>query len=199
MYINITGDYMSKLWGVLISVSIIIAIFFGNSNVVINSIMDSSKNAIENILTLTGMICFWSGIFKIFESTSIIQKLSKVFEKTIGFLFNKNNLSDKSKEYICMNMTSNIIGVGNAATVNGINAIKSLHEDNQKQDFPSDNMTTFILLNTASLQLIPSSMIALRAMYGSLTPSSIVIPIWIVTGVSLVFGIISIKILNKKI
>ena len=68
---------MSKLWGVLISVSIIIAIFFGNSNVVINSIMDSSKSAIENILTLAGMICFWSGIFKIFESTSIIQKLSK--------------------------------------------------------------------------------------------------------------------------
>ena len=189
---------MSKLWGVLISVSIIIAIFFGNSNVVINSIMDSSKNAIENILTLTGMICFWSGIFKIFESTSIIQKLSKVFEKTIGFLFNKNNLSDKSKEYICMNLTSNIIGVGNAATINGIKAIKALHEDNKKQDFPSDNMTTFILLNTASLQLIPSSMIALRAMYGSLTPSSIVIPIWIVTFVSLICGIISIKLLNKK-
>ena len=199
MYINITGDNMSKIWGFLIGLSIIVAIFLGKPDVVINSIMDSSRNAIENVLTLTGMICFWSGIFKIFESTSIIQKFSKLFEKTIGFLFNKNNLSDKSKEYICMNMTSNIIGVGNAATVNGINAIKSLHEDNQKQDFPSDNMTTFILLNTASLQLIPSSMIALRAMYGSLTPSSIVIPIWIVTGVSLVFGIISIKILNKKI
>lgn len=199
MYINITGDNMSKIWGFLIGLSIIVAIFLGKPDVVINSIMDSSRNAIENILTLIGMICFWSGIFKIFESTSIIQKFSKLFVKTIGFLFNKKDLSNKSKEYICMNLTSNIIGIGNAATVNGIKAIKALHDDNKKQDFPSDNMTTFILLNTASLQLIPSSMIALRAMYGSLNPSAIVIPNWIVTFVSLICGIISIKLLNKKI
>ena len=198
MYINITGDNMSKIWGFLIGLSIIVAIFLGKPDVVINSIMDSSRNAIENILTLTGMICFWSGIFKIFESTSVIQKFSKLFGKTIGFLFNKKDLSNKSKEYICMNLTSNIIGVGNAATINGIKAIKALHEDNKKQDFPSDNMTTFILLNTASIQLIPSSMIALRTMYGSLNPSAIVIPIWIVTFVSLICGIISIKLLNKK-
>lgn len=199
MYINITGDNMSKIWGILIGLSIIVAIFLGKPDVVINSIMDSSRNAIENVLTLTGMICFWSGIFKIFESTSIIEKFSKLFGKTIGFLFNKKDLSNKSKEYICMNLTSNIIGIGNAATVNGIKAIKALHDDNKTQNFPSDNMTTFILLNTASLQLIPSSMIALRAMYGSLNPSAIVIPIWIVTFTSLIFGIISIKILNKKI
>ena len=198
MYINITGDNMSKIWGFLIGLSIIVAIFLGKPDVVINSIMDSSRNAIENVLTLTGMICFWSGIFKIFESTSVIQKFSKLFGKTIGFLFNKKDLSNKSKEYICMNLTSNIIGVGNAATINGIKAIKALHEDNKKQDFPSDNMTTFILLNTASIQLIPSSMIALRTMYGSLNPSAIVIPIWIVTFVSLICGIISIKLLNKK-
>ncbi len=74
MYINITGDNMSKIWGILIGLSIIIAIFLGKPDVVLNSIMDSSRNAIENILTLTGMICFWSGIFKIFESTSIIEK-----------------------------------------------------------------------------------------------------------------------------
>ena len=99
---------------------------------------------------------------------------------------------------MCMNITTNIVGVGNAATVNGLKAIKSLHEDNNENEIPSDNMTTFVLLNTASLQLIPSSMIALRAMYGSNSPSSIVIPIWIVTAVSLVSGIVSIKILNKK-
>ena len=198
MYINIIGDYMSKIWGIMLGISITIALFLGNPDIVINSIMDSSKNAIENVLTLAGMICFWSGFFKIFESTNILKKLSKLFGKTIGFLFEKRNLSDKSKEYICMNITSNVIGVGNAATVNGIKAIKSLHEDNNKKELPSDNMTIFILLNTASIQLIPSSMIALRAMYGSSNPSFIVIPIWIVTGVSLFFGIVSIKILNKK-
>ncbi len=190
--------FMSKIWGAMLCISIIIAVFFGNPDSVISSIMDSGKSAVENVITLIGMMCFWSGIFNIFEKTSVIKKLSKVFSKTVGFLFSKDNLSDASKEYMCMNITTNIIGVGNAATVNGIKAIKSLHEDNNKKDIPSNNMTTFVLLNTASLQLIPSSMIALRAMYGSSNPTSIVIPVWIVTGLSLIAGIISIKILNKR-
>lgn len=189
---------MSKIWSAMLCISIVIAVFFGNPDSVISSIMDSGKSAVENVITLIGMMCFWSGIFNIFEKTSVIKKLSKIFSKTVGFLFSKNNLSDASKEYMCMNITTNIIGVGNAATVNGIKAIKSLQEDNNKNDIPSNNMTTFVLLNTASLQLIPSSMIALRAMYGSSSPSSIVIPIWIVTGLSLIAGIISIKILNKR-
>ena len=189
---------MSKIWSAMLIVSIIVAIFIGNPDTVINSIMNSGKSAIENVISLIGMMCFWSGIFNIFEKTSAIKKLSKVFSKTIGFLFNKKNLSDTSKEYMCMNITTNIVGVGNAATVNGLKAIKSLHEDNNESETPSDNMTTFVLLNTASLQLIPSSMIALRAMYGSVSPTSIVIPIWIVTAISLISGIISIKILNKK-
>lgn len=190
--------FMSKIWGAMLCISIIIAVFFGNPDSVISSIMDSGKSAVENVITLIGMMCFWSGISNIFEKTSVIKKLSKIFSKTVGFLFSKDNLSNASKEYMCMNITTNIIGVGNAATVNGIKAIKSLHEDNNKKDIPSNNMTTFVLLNTASLQLIPSSMIALRAMYGSSNPTSIVIPVWIVTGLSLIAGIISIKILNKR-
>lgn len=190
---------MSKIWSFMLIISIVIAIFLGNPDTIISSIMDSGKSAVENVITLIGMMCFWSGIFNIFEKTSAIKKLSKVFSKTIGFLFNKKKLSDSSKEYMCMNITTNIIGVGNAATVNGIKAIKSLHNDNNQSDIPSDNMTTFVLLNTASLQLIPSSMIALRAMHGSQNPTAIVMPIWIVTGVSLIAGLLAIKIINKKI
>lgn len=190
---------MSKIWSAMLIVSIIVSIFVGNPDTVINSIMNSGKSAIENVISLIGMMCFWSGIFNIFEKTNAIKKLSKVFSKTIGFLFNKKNLSDSSKEYMCMNIATNIVGVGNAATVNGLKAIKSLHEDNNEREIPSDNMTTFVLLNTASLQLIPSSMIALRSMYGSESPTSIVIPIWIVTAISLIAGIVAIKILNKKI
>ena len=97
-----------------------------------------------------------------------------------------------------MNISTNIIGVGNAATVNGIKAMEELQKMNDSNDSPNDNMTMFVLINTASLQIIPSSMIALRALYGSSNPTSIVIPIWIVTCVALIVGITSIKILNKK-
>ena len=136
---------MSKIWSAMLCIGIVIAVFFGNPDSVISSIMDSGKSAVENVITLIGMMCFWSGIFNIFEKTSVIKKLSKIFSKTVGFLFSKNNLSDASKEYMCMNITTNIIGVGNAATVNGIKAIKSLHEDNNKNDILATDIDNTIL------------------------------------------------------
>lgn len=189
---------MSKIWGGILFFCISIAIVSGNSHVVIESIVNSGKDTVENVLTLTGMMCFWSGIFKIFEKTSVIKTFSKGFSKVVGLLFDKKNMKEKTAEYISLNIVSNIAGIGNASTINGIKAIESLQEENEIKDIPSDNMTTFVLLNTASIQLIPTSIIALRALYGSNNPSQIVAPIWLVTCISLLFGMISIKILNKK-
>lgn len=190
---------MSKVWGVMISVSMLVALIFGNVEVVINSIMESGRNSVENVLELIGMMCFWSGIFNIFEKCNIGSKISSKFSKITSGLFKKNEITKEAAEYINMNISMNVIGIGNAATVNGIKAMEKMQEVNKIKDTPNDSMTTFVLLNTASLQLIPTNMIALRAMYNSTNPSGIVIPIWIVTMVSLIFGIVSIKILNKRI
>lgn len=189
---------MSKIWGTMLIFCISVAVLSGNVQIVIESVVNSGKDTVENVLTLAGMMCFWSGIFKIFEKTSVIKSFSKGFSKIVNLLFNKKNMSEKTKEYISLNLVSNIAGIGNAATINGIKAIESLQEENEIKDIPSDNMTTFVLLNTASIQLIPTSIIALRSLYGSNNPSEIVVPIWIVTCISLLFGIISIKLLNKK-
>lgn len=189
---------MSKIWGSMIIFCISIAIITGNAQIVIDSIVNSGKDTVENVLTLAGMMCFWSGIFNIFEKTSIIKSFSKVFSKIVNLLFEKKDMKDKTKEYISLNMVSNLVGIGNASTINGIKAIENLQEENKIKDVPSDNMTTFVLLNTASIQLIPTSIIALRSLYGSTNPSEIIVPIWIVTCVSLFFGFISIKYLNKK-
>ena len=189
---------MAKIWGGMLIVSIVVTMITGNVNIVIDSIMESSTNAIENVITLAGMMCFWSGIFNIFENTTILDKFSNIFKKFIFILFDKKKLNKKAIECISLNVTSNVVGIGNAATLNGIKAINALQEENDIKDIPNDNMTTFVLLNTASLQLIPTNIIALRSMYGSVNPTSIVIPVWIVTACSLVAGITAIKILNKR-
>lgn len=189
---------MSKIWGGMLLFCISVAIISGNAQVVIDSIVNSGKDTVENVLTLAGMMCFWSGIFKIFEKTSIIKSFSKGFSKIVNLLFDKKSMNEKTKEYISLNMVSNIAGIGNASTINGIKAIESLQEENEIKDTPSDNMTTFVLINTASIQLIPTSIIALRSLYGSQNSTGIVIPIWIVTCISLFCGIFSIKMLNKK-
>lgn len=189
---------MAKIWGVMLIISIVISMATGNVNIVLDSVMQSSTSAIENIITLAGMMCFWSGIFNIFENTSILDKFSNIFRKFIFVLFDKKKLNKKAIDSISLNVTSNVIGIGNAATLNGIKAINALQEENDIKDTPNDNMTIFVLLNTASLQLIPTNIIALRSMYGSANPTSIVVPVWIVTLCSLIAGITAIKILNKR-
>lgn len=190
---------MSKIWSFIIIVGIIIACFMGNVETVIDSVMNGSKSSIENVINLTGIMCFWSGMFKILSETRILKIFAKKFSKILYLLFDKKNLSDEAVEYMSLNITSNMIGVGNAATINGIKSIKELQKINDKKDRPNNNMTTFIVLNAASLQIIPTNMIAMRALYNSENPTAIVIPIWIVTITSLIVGLIAIKILNKKV
>lgn len=189
---------MSKIWCGMIIISIIFYIVLGVSGNFVSDIANTSKTAVQNVLELCGMMCFWSGIFNVLEKTSTIEKVSTKMSKLFLKLFNKNELSDAAKKYISLNMVSNMIGIGNAATINGIKAMEEMQKDNPCKEKPSDNMAIFVLLNTASLQLIPTGMIGLRAMYGSENPGTILVPVIIVTFASLITGIISIKILNKK-
>mgnify|MGYP004506015723 CR=1 FL=1 len=190
--------FLSKIWCGMIIISIIFYIVLGVSGNFVSDIANTSKTAVQNVLELCGMMCFWSGIFNVLEKTSTIEKVSTKMSKLFLKLFNKNELSDAAKKYISLNMVSNMIGIGNAATINGIKAMEEMQKDNTCKEKPSDNMAIFVLLNTASLQLIPTGMIGLRAMYGSENPGAILVPVIIVTFASLITGIISIKILNKK-
>lgn len=190
---------MSKIWSFMIIISIVLGIAFGNVSSIPDIIIDSSVNATENILKLIGMTCFWSGMFNILEKTSLIEKLSKGISKCIKGLFNKNEVSDKAMENISLNMTCDMLGVGNAATVYGLKAIDELNKENPQKDRANDSIIMFVILNSASIQLIPTGMITLRAMYNSQNPVEIVPYVWIVTVVALITGIAACKILNKII
>lgn len=179
-------------------ISIILYIVMGNSGNFITDVVNSSKTAVQNVIELIGMMCFWSGIFNILEKTDTINKISKKASKLFLKLFKKDEMTYDAEKYISLNMVSNIIGVGNAATINGIKAMEEMQKVNKDKRRPNDNMTVFVLLNTASIQLIPTSMIGMRAMYGAKNPGIITIPVIIISILGLLVGFISIKILNKK-
>ena len=190
---------MSIIWSIMIIIAVIFTFFNGSADTLIEHVTKASSNSIENIITLTGMLCFWTGIFNILKHTSLIEKLADFIKPITSKLFNQNEVDDEIMQDVALNVTSNAIGVGNAATVFGINATKKMQEKNKNKDKPNDSMTAFILLNTASIQLIPTTIISLRAMYGSENPGEIILAVWLVTIFALIAGIISIKILNKVV
>ena len=115
-------------------------------------------------------------------------------------VWNYENCSKNDFGYkeISMNMVANILGLGNAATPLGLKAMKTMQEDNPKKDTLTNSMAMFIIINTASIQLIPTTVIAIRSSLGSQNPTSIIIPVWIATICAAIAGIVSAKILMKK-
>ena len=190
---------MSIIWSFMIILSIAFTFFNINADKLIEYVTIASANSIENIITLAGMLCFWTGIFNILKHTSVIERLARIVKPITKRLFKEDEVDDEIMQDVALNITSNAIGVGNAATVFGINATKKMQQKNKSKEKPNDSMTAFILLNTASIQLIPTTIISLRAMYGSENPGNIIIAVWIVSIAALLAGIIAIKALNKVI
>ena len=134
---------------------------------------------------------------KIASKTTLINKLTKVVQPFINFLFPDLRNNDKIKKEISMNMIANILGLGNAATPLGLKAMQSMQEENYKKDTLSNSMMVFILINTASIQIIPTTVIAIRNSLGSENPTGIVFPVWVATICAAVAGIAAVKLLIK--
>lgn len=186
---------LNILWPIFIIISIIYAIFSGNVENLNNSIFESTESALNLTLTLIGMTCLWSGIMEVASKTRIIEYISRFLKPIIKRLF--YGLKEKSSENIIMNIIANILGLGNAATPLGLKAMKELQKANENKEELSDNMMMLIVLNTASLQIIPTTIIALRSSLGSENPTKIIFPVWISTICAAIVGVILTKIIIR--
>ena len=140
----------------------------------------------------------WSGIMKIVQKTTLVTKLTNFLKPIMKILFPELKKEDNAYKEISMNMVANILGLGNAATPLGLKAMKTMQEHNPKKDTLTNSMAMFIIINTASIQLIPTTVIAIRSSLGSQNPTSIIIPVWVATICAAIAGIVSAKILMKK-
>ena len=189
---------LNVIWPVFIIISFIYGIFSGNIQNINNSIFESASDAVNLSITFFGTICLWNGIMQIAMRTSLIQRLTGLLSPILKFLFPDIKKEDKVYKEISMNMIANFLGLGNAATPLGLKAMKSMQKDNLRKDTLSDSMAMFIIINTASMQLIPTTVIAIRSALNSSNPTKIVIPVWIATVCAAVAGVLSAKILMKK-
>lgn len=168
---------MNYIWCGMVLVSVFVSFLNGTADETITAALEGAEAAVSTLFSFAGIMCFWTGIMKIAEESGLCEKLGKMLGPLISFLF--PNCGNDAKKYISMNMSANLLGMGNAATPMGIKAMTCLDGENKNPTHISKNMCMLVVLNTASLQIIPTTIIALRTAAGSQAPMSVIAPIWI--------------------
>ena len=188
---------LNYIWCFFILIALFYSIIMGNFPEVNNSIFSSIQSTVELCVSLLGAMCFWSGIMNIIANTSIQQKLQKAIKPINNFLFPKLNKDSKAYHFISLNMVTNLLGLGNAATPTGLQAMEEMNKNIKEEKELSDEMIMFIAINRASLQLIPTNVITIRSSLNSENPAEIVVGVWFCSIVTFIAIVLLVKIYLK--
>lgn len=189
---------MNKIWLVIICFSLVYGIFTGRGEELSNVILNIPKEAFTLLITMITAACFWSGMMKIMESVGIVDFIAKKIRPLFKLIM-PNLKDEKTLNYVSMNIAANIFGLGYAATPSGLKAVKRMQELNEgDKSEATDEMVTFLVLNTAGVTLIPTSVMAIRASLGSNNPADMLIYPIIATILSCVSGLLADAYFRRK-
>ena len=180
---------INYIWGVFIILGITYSIINKDPNLT-NNLLTSGKNSIDMILTILPLMCLWLGITKIAQASSLVTLVSKKLSKVVRIIFPEIPKDHPAIGYISSNIVMNMLGLGNAATPFGIKAMEKLKELNQNKDVASRSMITFLVINTSSVTIIPTTVISLRIASGSNNPTEIMTACIITTFLSSFIGLL---------
>lgn len=180
---------LNYIWAGMILLSFLFALFSGNAAALSEAMISGANQAVELILSILGVMCFWSGMMEISNRSGMSQKLSRLLSPMLRRLFKDVPKDSDAMKYISLNISANLLGLGNAATPFGLKAMKELDKLNNEKETASDSMVLFVVLNTASLQVIPTTLGAYRASFGSASPFDILPSVWITSLVALALGV----------
>ncbi|MEH7307652.1 nucleoside recognition domain-containing protein [Neobacillus drentensis] len=181
---------VNYIWGFMIIIGFIFALINGTMAEVNKAIFDGAKEAVTLCIGLISVLVFWLGMMRIAEESGLLERLSRLFRPLVKRLFPEVPVNHPAMGYILSNMISNMFGLGNAATPLGIKAMEELKKLNGGKNSASRSMVTFLAINTASITIIPTTVIAIRMNYHSASPTEIVIPTIIATIISAIGAIL---------
>lgn len=173
-----TKPMLNIIWSCIVIASVIAAVLLGNGDDLSAVFVDSAADAVSLLLQLAGIIGLWSGLMKIAAQSGMNALFAKVFALPLRRLFPRLERNSTAFETITMNISANLLGLGNTATPLGLRAMRELRL-RSASDRASDEMVLFVVMNTASLQLLPTTLASLRQSYGSAAPFDILVPVWI--------------------
>lgn len=187
------------LWAALILLSFLTAAWRGEISVITPALFSAAERGVKVAFGLIGSMTFWLGIMKLLESSGIVKLLNRLLRPLARLLFPQVPAEGPAMEAILMNLSTNILGLGNAATPFGIKAMEEMQKLNPHGSTASDEMCTFLALNTSSITLVPTAVMALRASAGSANPADILGSTVLATLCSTVVALSIDRLLRKKV
>jgi spore maturation protein A len=181
---------VNYIWVAMTIIGVVFALINGNMEAVNKAVFDGAKEAVTLCIGLISVLVFWLGMMRIAEESGLLRKLTKLFRPIVKKIFPDVPANHPAMGYILSNMISNMFGLGNAATPLGIKAMEELKKLNGGKAEASRSMVTFLAINTASITIIPTTVIAIRINYHSASPTEIVVPTIIATILSAIGAIL---------
>lgn len=187
---------MSWIWTGILGVCMICGIGLGNGPALSSAVLSGAQAGITLAISIAGSLCLWTGVGKLMEKSGVTDLLSRLLSPLLHRVFPGSKTDPVLSGYLSSNICANFLGLGNAATPMGIQAVKRMHDPDQS-GYATDEMCRLIVLNTASIQLIPSNVAAVRASLGCSTPFDILPAVWITSICSAGLGLVAAFTLGK--
>lgn len=188
---------LNKIWPILLLLSFGCAAISGNLFTLPQALLQGTYDAVSLTITTAGMLCFWSGLLEVARVGGLTQLLARAGAPLLRRLFPNVKRDSPAMQAICLNLTANVLGLGNAATPCGLKAMQALYAERTGEE-ASDAMVLFVVLNTTSLQLVPTYVGSLRAQAGAAHPFDIVPAVWMTAGAGIVAAVCAAKCLGRR-
>ncbi len=189
---------LNYIWFGMIVISVICAVLTGRTEDLSKAAVGGADKAIQLIISMAGVMCLWTGILKIAEKSGITNAIARLLTPVLSLIMPEYKNDPDVMGAVSANVTANILGLGNAATPLGLKAMQRMQRHNTLNTSPNNSMVMFVVINTASLQIIPSTIGALRQAAGSQQPFSVLPYIWVTSVLTLITGVMLAKIFSVR-
>ena len=186
---------MAWIWTILVTSSVVFGLLNGAMGDVSRAAMDGAAAAIELGVGMAGAICLWSGVMEVMERCGLAGRLARLFRPLLRFLLPRASRDRETLSAVSANLSANLLGLGNAATPLGIRAARRMARD--CGGVADDELCRLVVLNTASIQLLPTTVAGLRAALGSIAPFDILPAVWLSSILSVTAGLLAARLLGR--
>jgi spore maturation protein A len=188
---------MSRVVAALVAMALVFGGLSGRMTEVSNGLVEGAAGAVSLMISIGGAICLWSGLMEVMARSGLAEWVARLLRPLILLLFGKAGRDREARDAISQNMAANLLGLGSAATPSGLRAARRLQQLAEQEGRPPDEVMLLIVLNTASLQLIPTTIAAVRAGLGAVEPYDILPAVWLASGISVAVGILACKLMQR--